>query len=355
MSGTDTVGTAKRPGTGVPRSRPGSPGRAGSAAALALLGVCGAALLTSGCSSSGVPVASDPAAAVSDAVAAAAKIHTAQVETSTTMSVDGASQVFTGSGAFDFDTKIGYISLQEPKADSPLEEVITPAVLYMREQIQSAKPTGSASGKWRWVDATKLPDGDLISAGCTSPVFDFALLRGVSAQTVKYAGQSSVNGTAVAHYTGTLDLVAAAGLAAEPIKTELLAAAHSFSQQDVAFDAYLDAQGELRRVTARFSFRAAPPAHGLVQITSITDLFSLGSPVTVSAPPATDLASPLPAAASAGAAAGAPADGSPADSASASAGAANPPALANPRSSNQSSATPEAGKSAGPSATPGRG
>jgi hypothetical protein len=308
---------------------------------LALLGVCGATLLTSGCSSSGVPVATDPAAAVSDAVAAAARIHTAQVETSTTMSVAGASQVFTGSGAFDFDTEVGYISLQEPKSSTPLEEIITPSVLYMREQIQSGKPADAASGKWRWVDATKLPDGDLISAGCTSPVFDLALLRGVSAQTVKYAGPATVNGTAVAHYTGTLDLVAAAGLAAEPIKSELLAAAHSFSQQDVAFDAYLDAQGELRRVTAHFSFRAAPPAQGMVTITAITDLFSLGSPVTVSTPAAADLASPMPAAAGSGAAAGSsPAGGPPADSASAPAAGVSTPALANPRSSNQSSATP---------------
>jgi hypothetical protein len=334
MSGTDAVGTTKRRGTGVLRSRPGSPGRVGSTAVFALLGVCGATLLTSGCSSSGVPVAADPAAAVSDAVAAAAKIHSAQVETSTTMAVDGASEVFTGSGAFDFDTEIGYISLAEPKATTPLEEIITPSVLYMRDQIQTGKSTDAASAKWRWVNATQLPDGDLISAGCTSPVFDFALLRGVSAATVKYVGQSTVNGTAVAHYTGTLDLASAAGQAAEPIKSELLAAAHSFSQQDVAFDAYLDAQGELRRVTAHFSFPAAAPAHGQVAITAITDLFSLNAPVTVAAPGAADLASPMPAAASPAASSSAGAERSPADSASASGAPAKSSALANPRSSN---------------------
>lgn len=276
--------------TGAP-NRSGAPAPAATALAAAVLGAL--LLGASGCSgAAAVPVAADPAAAVSDAVAAAAKVHSAQVETSTTMALNGNTQVFTGSGAFNFDTQVGYISLTEPKAGYPLEEIITPTMLYLRDGYQTgASPETSAqSAKWHWVSALNLPDGDVISAGCTTPLFDFALLHGVSAGTVRYVGQTTVSGAPVAEYSGTLDLTAAAGESPQPYKQELQAAAHSFSKQTVAFDAYIDAQGELRRVTAHFVFPAQAPAHGDVQITAMTDLFALNSKVTVSAPPSADLA-----------------------------------------------------------------
>lgn len=87
-----------------------------------------------------------------------------------------------------------------------------------------------------------------------------------------------------------MDLTASAERAQNPIKGELLAAAHSFSQKSVPFDAYLDSQGKVRRVVARFSFQAQAPAKGQVQITATTDLFDLDQPVTVVTPPAAELA-----------------------------------------------------------------
>jgi hypothetical protein len=235
-----------------------------------------------GCSAPAVSVASDPVAAVRSAATLSSKIHTAKVATTVTMSEGGADRHFTGLGEFDFDRQVGAIILQTPSSSAPLDEIVTPTVLYLRQS--------GANAKWKWVDATKLPDGDLISAGYTSPVFDFALLRGVGNDAVHYAGQDKVRDTAVARYTGTLDLAASAGQAQNPIKGELLAASHSFSQKTVPFDAYLDSQGKVRRVVAHFSFPAQAPAKGQVQIAATTDLFDLDQPVTVVTPPATDLA-----------------------------------------------------------------
>lgn len=240
------------------------------------------AMAASGCSSPTVSVASDPVAAVRNAAADSAKIHTAKVATSVTMTVGAASRQFTGLGEFDFERQVGAIVLQTPQSPSPLDEIITPSTLYLR--------VSGANTKWKWVDATKLPDGDLISAGYTSPVFDFALLRGVSNDAVHYVGQDTVRSTGVAHYTGTLDLAESASQAQNPIKDELLAAAHSFSEKTVPFDAYLDAQGRLRRVVAHFTFPAEAPQKGEVQIAAATDLFDLDQPVTVVTPPATDVA-----------------------------------------------------------------
>jgi hypothetical protein len=242
----------------------------------------GAAASLAGCSAPSVNVASDPVAAVRNAAAASSGIHTAKVATSVTMTVGSADRHFTGLGEFDFDRKVGAIILQTQQSPTPLDEIITPTTLYLRQ--------AGTNAKWRWVDATKLPDGDLISAGYTSPVFDFALLRGVNGDGVHFVGQDTVRNTPVAHYTGTLDLTASAQQAQSPIKDELLSAAHSFSQRTVPFDAYLDAQNKLRRVVAHFSFPAEAPQHGLVQIAATTDLFDLDKPVTVVTPPAKDVA-----------------------------------------------------------------
>jgi hypothetical protein len=256
---------------------------------LALSAVAGAA--TAGCSSPSVSVASDPVAAVRNAALVSSRIHTAKVETSVDMAVGGANRHFTGLGEFDFDRQVGAIILQTPQSSIPLDEIITPTTLYLRQS--------GANAKWRWVDATTLPDGDLISAGYTSPVFDFALLRGVGGDTVQYAGQDTVHGTTVAHYTGTLDLTASARQAQDPIKGELLSAAHSFSQSTVPFDAYLDSQDKLRRVVAHFSFPAEAPQRGEVQIAATTDLLDLDKPVTVVTPPRKDVTSVQPSASTA--------------------------------------------------------
>jgi hypothetical protein len=245
------------------------------------LGACVVASLA-GCSTKGVAVSADPVAAVRNAVTAN-KVHTAKVATSVTMSVDGKDQLFIGDGSFDLDKQIGVIVLTIPQVATPLEEVITPTTLYLRRVGQEAK--------WRWVAGAKLPDGDVISAGYTSPTFDFALLRGVTAGAVHYVGQDTVRGTAVAHYTGVLDLDSSAAESSDPIRADLLAASRSFTQKTIPFDAYLDAQGNVRRVVAHFTFPAEAPAHGAVQIAATTDLYDLDTPVTVNTPPAADLVS----------------------------------------------------------------
>jgi hypothetical protein len=198
------------------------------------------------------------------------------------MAVGGASRQFTGSGEFDFDHQVGAIVLQTPQSQTPLDEIVTPSTLYLR--------LSGTGAKWKMVDATRLPDGDLISAGYTSPVFDFALLRGVNDWAVQYAGQDTVRDTKVTHYTGTLDLTASANEAQNPIKDELIAASHSFTNKSVPFDVYVDSAGKVRRVVAHFAFPAEAPQKGEVQIAATTDLFDLDQPVTVATPPATELA-----------------------------------------------------------------
>jgi hypothetical protein len=255
-------------------------------------GLAGAALActlaTAACAGAGnaVTVAADPVAAVRAAGTASMKIGTAEVATSVAMTAAGKTDQFSGTGAFDFAKQLGSIVLSVPpdvSAHSTLDEVVTPTTLYMR-------PSGS-SGKWVQVDSSKLADGDLISAGYTSPILAFAMLRGAGASggKVTYAGQDTVYNVPVAHYTGTLNLAAAAAAAPAPENAALAAAGRSFTAQAVPFDVYLDAEGQVLRFVARFAFPAPAPAKGTVTIVSSTDLYDLGKPVSVAAPAAADV------------------------------------------------------------------
>jgi hypothetical protein len=262
------------------------------ARALGRAGLAGAALAcafaSAGCSGSagGVAVAADPVAAVRSAGLASMKIGTADVATSVAMTAQGKTDQFSGTGAFDFASQLGSITLSVPpdvSTHSTLDEVITPSTLYMR-------PTGT-TGKWVQVDSDRLADGDLISAGYTSPILAFALLHGAGASggSVTYVGQDRVYDVPVAHYSGTLNLAAAASAAPAPENGALAAASRSFTKQSVPFDVYLNAQGQALRFVAHFEFPAPSPARGLVSIVSSTDLYDLGKPVKVSAPAADDV------------------------------------------------------------------
>jgi hypothetical protein len=264
-------------------ARAGALHRAGLAAAAAAgvfaLGACSG-------SGGGVSVAANPVAAVRSAGTASMKIDSAQVATSVTLTTNGKSDQFSGTGAFSFARQVGSITLTVPPDVSTrgtLDEVITPSTLYMRP--------GGSTGKWVQVDADKLADGDLISAGYTSPILAFALLGGAGAagDSVHYVGQDKVYSVPVAHYSGTLDLATAASSASAPVNAALTAASHSFSSRTVPFDVYLDAQGQVLRFVAHFEIPATAPQKGTVSIVSSTDLYSLDKPVTVATPDPSDV------------------------------------------------------------------
>jgi hypothetical protein len=259
------------------------------------IGICSstalAVLVLGGCSGGSVGMAADATTAVQKAALTSAEAGSAKVATDVEMSVGPDSTRFVGTGLFDLTGQIGSISLQRTNAtgqpDGPrLDEIVTPSALYLRGGQQGAK--------WGEVAAAHLADGDLISAGYTNPVLAFALLRGVGGQAgpVHYVGQSVVRGTKLAHYTGNLDLDASANAAAGPVKADLGEAAVAFSQRTIPFEVFLDAQGRACRVITHYTFPAAAPQHGQVEITSTTDLYDFGTPVSVSTPGPGDLAVP---------------------------------------------------------------
>lgn len=269
---------------------------AAAGCAMALVAGCGAAAgggsaaaaapATGGeAKGAGAPgAAGDPAAAVRDAADALVRAGSARVGTQMRMASGGTWVTVTGTGSFDFTAGRGRLTLVLPRdaagaqEHKPVTELLTPGALYMKDRGE-----GVPEGKWVRVDTTALPDGNLVTGGATDPLAAAQLLRG--ARDVTLVSTESLDGTPVRHVRGTADIARAARLAGGGA-TPLAAAAKGFAVTGVPFEAWLDAQGRLRKLTEHFTYGPAATGVG-VQATTSYDAF--GSAVPFALPAGADI------------------------------------------------------------------
>lgn len=309
---------AHRPdhGQNRPYGRFGQHGRRGpatprkSAAAAAAL-VCAAAL-ASGCGgpAAGTSAGSTPAdaaqtRAVTNAADTLVKAGSSKVVTAMRMASGGTWVTITGTGGFDYAEQRGEVVVLLPKdavgkeEHKPITELMTPGALYMKN-----RGAGVPAGKWVRVDTTRLPDGNLVTGGATEPLAAAELLRG--AEDVTYSGTEQLQGVQVRHFRGTTDIARAARIASPAVRGPLSAAAAGFTVTRVPFDAWLDAQGRLRKLTERFTMSTTadgkstdrkgtgtPKSTGAagqdVTVVSTTTYDAFGTPVAVTTPGGTDI------------------------------------------------------------------
>ncbi|CAG6392432.1 conserved exported hypothetical protein [Actinacidiphila cocklensis] len=268
---------ATPPAVGTPAA-----GRLRRAATAAAAAGCAVALVTGcvqhGAAAGGEPAAAearpggakdaggDASAAVWDAADALVRAGSSLVETSMRMASGGTWVTVTGTGRFDYARRQGELILVLPRDAAgaeehrPVTEVMTPGALYMKD-----RGAGVPAGKWVRVDTTALPDGNLVTGGATEPLAAAELLRG--AQQVVLVGEEALGGTPVRHYRGVADIARAARAAAPGTSGALTAAAGGFAVTRVPFDAWLDAEGRLRRLTEHFTFGAKGSGVGVVSTT----------------------------------------------------------------------------------------
>nr|WSX51105.1 hypothetical protein OG409_20530 [Streptomyces sp. NBC_00974] len=252
----------------------------GLALAVAALSGCGGNAVAGG---DGKP-ADDPAATVRAAADVLVKTGSARARTAMEMATGGTRVTIRGEGGVDFKNRMGQLLVMLPddakgKADHrPITELLVPGALYMKN-----RGAGVPDDKWVRVDTTALADGNLVTGGATDPVAAAELLRG--AREVTYVGETEVAGTKVRHYRGTTDIARAAAAASPAAKGALEAAAKGFAKDAVPFDAYLDAEGRLRKVSHRFTY----VNNGVIDVSSTTLLYGFGTPVTVVLPPEKDI------------------------------------------------------------------
>lgn len=261
--------------------------RGGTFAALAaVLGV----VATSGCSGGGGAVADDGrGGGHSDEVLRAADLlvgaGSSKARTSMEMATGGTRVTIRGEGGYDFQRRMGQLTVVLPKDPAgaeqhrPITELLTPGALYMKN-----RGAGVPADKWVRVDTTTLEDGNLVTGGATDPLAAAELLR--SARGVRYVGEEKLAGRTVRHYRGITDIARAAQVAEPHARASLAAAAKGFATDTVPFDAYLDDQGRLRKVRHRFTFTNGG---GTVAVTSTTLLYDFGTPVSVRLPDERDI------------------------------------------------------------------
>ncbi|MET7616879.1 hypothetical protein [Streptomyces sp. NPDC005408] len=256
------------------------------AVAAAVLG----AVTASGCSGGGGAVADDRHGGghpgdVLKAADVLAGAGSSKARTSMEMATGGTRVTIRGEGGYDFERRMGQLTVVLPKDPTgaeehrPVTELLTPGALYMKN-----RGAGVPADKWVRVDTTTLEDGNLVTGGATDPLAAAELLR--SARGVTYIGEEKLAGQKVRHYRGTTDIARAAQVAEPHARASLAAAAKGFAKDTVPFDAYLDDEGRLRKVRHRFSFTNAG---GTVAVTSTTLLYDFGTPVSVRLPDQRDI------------------------------------------------------------------
>ncbi|MFC5667040.1 hypothetical protein ACFP3U_29260 [Kitasatospora misakiensis] len=275
-------------------------GRAARAALLAAV-LAGAAGLA-GCSpdgagsasadqqASGAPdqLAADPLTAVRGTADITGRSGSAHAATELVTESADKKAVFTGAGGYDYVKRIGRLEVQVPPGAATtgkIVEVLLPGTVYL--QNSGAKVP---EGKWVKLDVRQLPDGNLVSGGATDPASAAGALRG--AQKAELVGPETVDGVALKHFRGTLDLAKAADATGGRGGDGLRMGAQTFTVKEVPYDAWLDEQGRLHKVVEVFTFAGvagSKEAKDQVKVVSTTTLSDFGTPVEAAEPAAADI------------------------------------------------------------------
>lgn len=231
------------------------------------------------------PSGRSAAEAVRSAADALLAARSALARTSMETATGGTRVTLRGEGGYDFVRGMGRLTVTLPEdlagaeEHRPVIELMAPGALYMKN-----RGAGVPADKWVRIDTATLGDGNLVTGGATDPLAAAELLRG--ARGVRYLGERTIDGATVRHYRGSADIARAARVARSPARASLLAAAHGFARDLVAFDVFLDDEGRMRKVRHRFAFANGS---GTVMVTSTTVLHGFGARVAVRLPAERDI------------------------------------------------------------------
>ncbi|MEC4015703.1 hypothetical protein [Streptomyces sp. H27-D2] len=235
-----------------------------------------------GAGGSGAGGSADPVATMHRTAAVLVRSGSSTVRTSLEMASGGTRVTIRGEGGFDYGKRLGRLRVTLPPdaagADEhrPIIQLLAPGALYMKN-----RGAGVPADKWVRVDTTELADGNLVTGGATDPLSAAELLRG--AREVSCVGERRTGGETVRHFRGTTDIARAAKAASARTRPSLAAAAKGFARDTVAFDAYVDERGRLRKLEQRFSF--VNDEGRVAVVASTIELSGFGTPVTVELPP----------------------------------------------------------------------
>jgi hypothetical protein len=237
-----------------------------------LLAPLAAALLLTGCGDSGSPAATDtltPAEAIAQVGQKTTEAGSSRFAMTTKVVAGGQDVEITGEGAFSLDGKKGQLSMTIPGAGA-VEVRILDGLAYM--QVPQAPG-------WYSISMDKLAGSSLGSS--TDPTSSLQQLSAASTD-LKEVGTATVRGEETTHYTGILDLEKAAASVTGPARKQLEKGLEAMTDKTAPFDAYLDSEGRMRKLTQRLEISQQGQS-GTVDVT--VEFFDFGVAVDVVAPP----------------------------------------------------------------------
>jgi hypothetical protein len=230
-----------------------------------------------------------PRAALLRAVTSTEAAKTAKMSMTITASGLGIPLDITASGALDFGTGNGQLTMETGGAGgTSVEERIVNRVAYVRTPATS----------WQSLDLKSAGlNASSLSQSQSDPSQYLSYLAGVS-DDVKVVGHESVRGTATTKYHATIDLGRALQRDDIPatLREKLTAVAPGFATAKMTTDVWIDAEGRARKMTmtipfadvlAGSSLASAIPAGASESVT--LELYDFGTPVHVEAPPANEV------------------------------------------------------------------
>jgi hypothetical protein len=227
-------------------------------------------------SSSGGKAALSPVAAIQAASDTTSKAGSWRFEQTTVTSVAGKDVSVKASGAFDQARGTGQVTVQ--LGAQSIEERFLDGSLYL------AVPGQTDS-------FYKVALSDLVGtslASSTDPTAGFQALKAASSDVTK-VGSEQVRDAGTTHYRGTYDAQAALAKVDGAAKQLIQATLDQTGLAKVPFDAWIDAQGRVRRLTQTLDLTtpaAAGAAPQQVHTSTTIEVYDFGTKVDVTAPPA---------------------------------------------------------------------
>ncbi len=231
----------------------------------------------------GSPTLGDPVTVLVAAAGKAEDIGTAHMAGAMTFDTVGITSTSTFTGAIDFRTGRGSMTMNLSLPGAPATES---TIVYDGQNAYTPLPDGldaaRAAGK-RWIrtDFSKLMAGSPVSADPRSMLDS---LKSVSSD-VRAVGRDRVRGVRATHYAYTLDTSKAPGGVGGPL-----------GMADVVSGAWIDDDGLVRRLRMDIDMSKAMAAMGLpaeaaqkATMTMSMEFFDYGEPVDVTIPPASEV------------------------------------------------------------------
>lgn len=252
-----------------------------------LIAVAGVGLLAGGCGTvhAGQSSTSDTlVSAVSHTAAQTARITITEAIQSTGMSMS-----FTQTGEFDFAHSRGMIAMTAP---ADMTELFLPPRMYIK--ISGDGSMGLPHGKtWVAID-TGTALGSTVSPlspfGGGDPADMLTSLTAIAGGE-RVLGTGTVRGVRVTEYQVDIDPAKIVGKLSGQGRASLRQFAKSLGKGTIPVDVWVDGQNQVRQMRLAVPMPAFAQLPGNARLTETIDFYDFGTPVRVSAPPASQVVS----------------------------------------------------------------